>query len=107
MDRHEPLRRRIEQAVFDGPGETPPALRRAVAEGNEPPELAEYLAKVREDATGVTDEQVAALRLTWSDDALFELTVAVAVAHAGAQADAALTALDMAFRRDDAASNAG
>jgi alkylhydroperoxidase family enzyme len=46
-----------------------------------PPEFALYLDKVRRHAYRITDEDIEALtRAGYSDDAIFELTVAAAVA---------------------------
>ena len=46
-----------------------------------PPEFAAYLDKVRRHAYRITDEDIEALtRAGYSDDAVFELTVAAAVA---------------------------
>jgi alkylhydroperoxidase family enzyme len=46
-----------------------------------PPELAAYLDKVRRNAYAITDEDIEALTSAgYSDDVIFELTVAAAVA---------------------------
>lgn len=85
---------RIREAVLDGPGETPAALRRAVAarsgelasgraETAVPDELAPYLDKVALHAYKVVDSDVENLKDSgYSEDALFELTVAAAVGSA-------------------------
>ena len=57
-------------------------LRRAAQPDREaPPEFAPYLDKVRSNAYKVTDEDIQALRAAgYSEDAIFEQTVSVAVA---------------------------
>jgi alkylhydroperoxidase family enzyme len=87
-------RRALERAVLEGPGVTPPSLRQAAARGGEVPEsLAKLVAKTRDHAYKVTDEEIAALRARHSDDELFEVIVAAAVGAAGARADAGFAAL--------------
>jgi alkylhydroperoxidase family enzyme len=59
-----------------------------------PPELAAYLDKVRRHAYRITDEDVEALtRAGYSDDVVFELTVAAAVAAGLERRDAGLRVL--------------
>jgi alkylhydroperoxidase family enzyme len=71
----------LERRVLDGPGQLAPALRRAASEGSGlPAELAAFTAKVREHPTRVTDEDVQVLHAAgYSDDEIFELTIAAAV----------------------------
>jgi alkylhydroperoxidase family enzyme len=58
-----------------------------------PAELGAYLERVRTRAYTITDEDVAALRAAgFSDDELFEQTVAVAVAEGLRRLDAGLRA---------------
>jgi alkylhydroperoxidase family enzyme len=53
-----------------------------VASGAAPPEMAAYLEKVRDRAYTVVDGDVEALKdLGFSEDAIFERTVAVAIAE--------------------------
>jgi len=52
-----------------------------------------YLDKVRHRAYRITDAEVDALRDTYSEDAIFEATVSVAVAAGLERLDAALAAL--------------
>ena len=70
-------------------------LRAAVAALPPPPaELAPYLERVRTRAYTLTDDDVAALRAAgFSDDELFEQTVAVAVAEGLRRFDAGLRAV--------------
>jgi len=103
MSRHTEVVAALEAAILQGPGETPQAQRRAVADGDAaatasigpaPAALATYLDKVRQHAYKVTDEDVAALRAAgYSDDQLFELTVATAWGAARLRLRAGLAAL--------------
>ena len=67
-------------------------LRRAAQPDREaPPEFAPYLDKVRRNAYQVTDEDIQALRAAgYSEDAIFEQTVSVAVAAGLKRLDAGL-----------------
>ena len=59
-----------------------------------PPEFEAYLDKVRRHAYRITDEEVEALtRAGYSDDVVFELTVAAAVAAGLERRDAGLRVL--------------
>jgi alkylhydroperoxidase family enzyme len=72
--------RDLERRVLDQPGTLDPSVRRAAADGGTVPEaVAGYADKVRRAAYTVTDEEVAHLLATgWTQDQLFELTVAAA-----------------------------
>jgi hypothetical protein len=72
--------RDLEQRVLDRPGTLDPVVRRAAAEGKPvPDEVGAYVEKVRRAAYTVTDEEVARLLASgWTQDQLFELTVAAA-----------------------------
>ncbi len=87
--------RDLERRVLDGPGSIGPAVRRAAAEGGGVPEdVAGYVDKVRRAAYTVTDEEVATLLASgWSQDQLFELTVAAAFGAARRRLQAGLEAL--------------
>jgi alkylhydroperoxidase family enzyme len=76
-------------------GELIERLRTAARPGREaPPELEPYLDKVRREAFRVTDGDVARLReLGFSEDEIFEHTVAVAVDAGLVRLEAALGAL--------------
>jgi alkylhydroperoxidase family enzyme len=71
------------------------ALRQIVAELPAPPEaMAAYLAKVRDRAYTVTDEDVESLKAGGlSEDEIFEQTVAVAIAQGLRRLDAAMGAI--------------
>lgn len=66
--------------MFDGPGESDPALRQAAASGmNVLPELAALVDKIHRHAYKVTDDDLARLRATYSEDQLFEIVVSAAL----------------------------
>jgi hypothetical protein len=68
-------------ATLDGPGELAPELRHAIAAGKGvPPELETWVRKVHERAYATSDADAAELRRAgYSEDAIFEATVAAAV----------------------------
>lgn len=93
-------------SVLDGPGETDPELRAAASaragelgKGAEPlttvPEhLAPYLDKVAKWAYKVVDEDIEQLKAAgYSEDEIFELTVAVAVGSGLARLECGMRAL--------------
>jgi hypothetical protein len=88
------LQRATERAVLDGPGAVDPAVRRQVASGNPPADLAVLVRKIRDHAYRVTDEDVNALRARYSEDQLFELIVAAALGAAEHRLQAALAVLE-------------
>lgn len=93
-DRFRPLVDATRRAVLTGPGHTPPALREAVAAGAAPPELQPLVDKIRREPWAVTDDDWAALRAAYGEDAQFELVVAAALGAAGDRLAAALAALE-------------
>jgi hypothetical protein len=95
-DRFTSLRNATEAAVFEGNGETPSELRRAVAKGEVPPNLAPLVHKIRWGAYAVTDTDIDVLRAHYSDDQLFELIVAATFGAASERLAAALRALEEA-----------
>ena len=95
-DRFADLRKATEAAVLDGVGETPSELRRAVATGAAPPNLASLVQKIRSRANTVTDADIDVLRAQYSDDQLFELIVAASLGAASERFTAALRALEEA-----------
>jgi alkylhydroperoxidase family enzyme len=96
---------RLREAVLDGPAETAAGLRRAAAarsgelafgraETRVPEDLAPYLDKVALHAYKVVDDDIDALRgRGYSEDALFELTVAAAVGAGLARLETGLRAI--------------
>jgi alkylhydroperoxidase family enzyme len=94
-DPHAAAFARVREAILETPGETKPSFRRAVASGavGEPP-LGPYLEQVARHAYRIGDDDVARLRdAGYSDDAIFELTLAAALGAAQARLDAGLRAL--------------
>ncbi len=85
---------RLEQAVLGSPGELDPELRRSIAAGDHPEELAEYLEKVSKHAYKVLDRDIDRLKeLGYSEDAIFEATVAAALGAARHRLQRGLTAI--------------
>ena len=95
-DRFASLRNATKAAVLDGTGETPSELRRAVATGEAPPNLALLVEKIRTRAYTVTDADLEALRAHYSDEQLFELIVAATFGAASERLAAARRALEEA-----------
>jgi hypothetical protein len=70
----------LRRALLETRGALEAETRLVILGGGGPEELQPYLEKVRRHAYKVVDGDIAALRETgWSDDALFEATVAAAV----------------------------
>ena len=85
----------LRRAVLTGPGELPPEVRRAAAAGGPLPDEAQrYRDTIERHAYRVVDADVDALREAgWSDEAIFELTVAAALGAGLRRLDAGLAAL--------------
>ncbi|MBV1852284.1 hypothetical protein [Catellatospora tritici] len=101
--RPEDLFAALRHAVLDGPGSTPARVRQAVAAAKLDEisqELREYVSTLREHAWRSTDEQVRELLAAgWSEDQVYELTIAVAVGAGQRRVDAGLAALARAEAR--------
>lgn len=71
----------LRERVTEGPGRLPSSVRRAAVDGGPvPPEAQAYTDKVRRHAYKVVDEDVAELEgAGWSEDQIFEITIAAAV----------------------------
>lgn len=96
-DRFDEGRRVLEESVLGGPGHTDSTLRRRVAERRDvPEELRPLVDKIERHAYKVTDEDVAALRSRYPDDALFEIIVAASLGSALDRLRAGLRALEKA-----------
>jgi hypothetical protein len=96
-DRHQPFRRRLEDAVLRGPGHLDAGVRQAVAAGRDvPAELQALVDKVAREAYRTTDGDFAPARGRFSDDQLFEAVVSSAVGAARDRLEAALRALEEA-----------
>jgi alkylhydroperoxidase family enzyme len=107
MERLDPkYERKLEdfgRRVLERPGTLDPAIRRAAASGGELPDpLAAYADTVRRHAYKVTDADVAGLLAAgYSEDQIFELTVAAAYGASRRRLDAGMAA--MASSSDTAA----
>ena len=97
-DPHASLRDRVLKRVLDGAGESDPAIRRAVAEGNSrvPTDLKPLVDKIHRHAYKVTDDDIARVQTKYSDDQLFELVVSAALGASRQRLLAGLKALDEA-----------
>ena len=85
----------LREAVLERPARTAPALRQAAASGEEVPEpWRQYAATVRDASHRVTDDDVARLKARFSEDEIFEVTVAAAVGAALRSQDAGLAAVE-------------
>lgn len=101
-DRYAAMRRDLEETVLAGPGETSAALRGQAAAGEGlPPDLQALVEKVHRHAYKVTPEEIAALNLGHSDDALFEVIAAAAVGAARERLSAGLRALAAAGEEEE------
>ena len=95
-DRFQRLRDATAASLLHAPATTPEELRVAVANGQPPPELATLVQKTRTRAYTVTDQDLDALRSTFTEDQLFEIIVATAFGAAQARLSSALQALEEA-----------
>ncbi len=105
--RHAAHMQRMVDAVLSGPGDTDPALRRAIEawsaklggrsgaeEVEVPAELAGYVNKVALHAYKTLDEDIEALRNAgYSEDAIFEMTLSAAIGAGQARLERGLAAL--------------
>jgi hypothetical protein len=80
---------RVAEAVLESEGALPPYVRRAIARGEDPPDLAALLVKVREQAYRIVDADVAGL----DPDVVFEAVLAAALGSGEERRHAALKAL--------------
>ena len=92
---------RVEEAILETPGDADLELRRAVeafAAGREvhlPDDLRPYVEKVARNAYKVVDADIDRLREAgYSEDAIFELTLAAALGAARSRLDAGLRAME-------------
>jgi hypothetical protein len=95
MERKQELWRRLEEAVLHSPGTLEPAIRQAIAaERDVPTALRAYVSKVHRHAYKVIDEDVAELRAAgYSEDQIFEATLAAALGAGRVRLHAGLAAL--------------
>lgn len=97
-DPHAALRERVLATVLEGPGESNPATRRAVAASSPqvPEDLRVLVEKIHRHAYRVTDEDIARLQAVYGDDRLFEIIVSAAVGASQVRLAAGLQALEEA-----------
>ena len=95
-DRFRILKEATAAALLRTPAATARELREAVASGQPPPELANLVNKIRTRAYTVTDQDVDALRSSYTEDQLFEIIVAAAFGAAQDRLSSALSALEEA-----------
>jgi hypothetical protein len=93
-DPHADLRDQVLKSVLEGPGESDPALRRAVAEGRGvPSDLQSLVDKIHRHAYKVTDEDIARAQAKYGDDRMFEIVVSAALGASRQRLMAGLKAL--------------
>ena len=95
-DKFKSLRSATANAVLASPATTTPDVRRAVAAGTPPADLAAVVQKIQSRAYTVTSDDIDALRSSYTDDQLFEIIVSAAVGAADARLAAARKALEEA-----------
>ena len=79
-DPHAKLRDEVLNRVLNGPGESEPAIRNAVADGKAvPAELHVLVDKIHRHAYKVTDDDIARLQARYGDDQMFEIVVSAAL----------------------------
>lgn len=95
-DRFQSFRDATAAALLQARAQTPQQLREAVANGQPPSELAALVQKIRTRAYTVTDQDIDALRSTYSEDELFEIIVAAAFGAARDRLSSALKVVEEA-----------
>ena len=80
---------RVENAILESPGTLPAYVRRAIARGEDPPELHTLAEKVRRAAHTIVDGDVQGL----DTDTVYEVSLAAALAEAERRRAAALKAI--------------
>lgn len=95
MDRHRTLFEVVRATVLGPHGRLDANVRRAAAAGGDLPEdLASLARRVRDEASTLTDDDVARLRASGhTDDALFEIVLSAAVGAASVRYEAARRAM--------------
>jgi len=94
LDRFAPLREATAAAILESTGAVPADVRRAIAAGKPPDDLAALVQKIRSRAYTVTDQDVDALKGRYTPDQLFEIIVAAAFGAAAERLAAARRALE-------------
>jgi alkylhydroperoxidase family enzyme len=96
IDRHGKRMEVLTRRVLASPGALEPEVRAAIAAGMDvPPALVPYITKVVQHAYKVTDEDIVSLREQgFSEDEIFEATVAAALGAGMKRLRAGLVALE-------------
>ena len=102
MSRYAELVKRFKEAVLEGSARLSPVVRRAAFDGAPAgTDTVTYLEKLRRHAYQVTDEDIAALRAAgWTDETIYELSVAAAVGQGMRRLDLGMAALAAARAKD-------
>lgn len=92
---------RLRHSVLTGPGSLPPHVRQAISEGAKlSGALGEFVQKITQDASTLTNDDIAALhRAHYTDDQIFEATVSAAMGAGLFRLECVLDAL-RAYRPD-------
>ena len=100
-DRHGSLAAALETSVLDSTGSVPAELRRALTHGGEvPAELEAYVLQLRTRASAMMDADMAAVVAAgYTEDEVYEVTVATALGEGLRRLRAGLAALDSSARR--------
>jgi hypothetical protein len=88
-DRYSGAWARVAAAILESDGVLPAYVRRAIARGDDPPELHELAMKVRREAHRIVDRDIDGL----DADTVYEVTLAAALAEAERRRTAALRAI--------------
>jgi hypothetical protein len=80
---------RVEEAILDSPGALPSYARRAIVRGEDPPELASLLEKVRRHAYRIVDADIGGVEV----DVMLEAVLAASLAEGDERRRAALKAI--------------
>jgi alkylhydroperoxidase family enzyme len=99
-DRHQKNMELLTRRVLSSPGTLDPEIRTAIAAGTDVPRaLASYIEKVDKHAYEITDEDIQALlEIGYSEDQIFEATVAAALGAGMKRLRAGLVALEGSVR---------
>ena len=96
-DPHAIQRDRAFDSVTKGPAQADATLRSAAARNQQlPVDLQKLVAKIHAHAYRVTDEDIAAAKVKYGDDRMFEIIVSAAMGASKRRLDAGLKALEEA-----------
>ena len=100
-DRHGSLAAALETSVLDSTGSVPAELRRALAHGGDvPAELEAYVLRLRTRASAMMDADMAAVVAAgYTEDEVYEVTVATALGEGLRRLHFGLAALDSSARQ--------